>query len=202
MEVGNIATLASSAEASQATNAFAALGSQEFLKLLIAQISNQDPLEPMGNAELLAQLSSIREIELSSTLTDTLRELTGQDRFTSASSLIGKYVTSPPGADGLIHRGIVVGVRFAGGGSPLLQLSDGTEVAVENVLTVESPVRAAESLIGQTITGIDRRNPAAVELVEGLVTGVRIEPTGELFLEFDSGDDLRFQDFLSISSVV
>lgn len=202
MDIGNIATLASTAQASQATNSFAELGSEEFLKLLITQIANQDPLEPMGNAELLAQLSSIREIELSSTLTDTLRELTGQDRFTSASSLIGKYVTSPPGADGLSHRGIVQGVRFTDGGSPLLQLSDGTEVPVVQVLTVESPVQVAESLIGQTVTGIDRRNPAEVKLVEGFVTGVRIEPTGELFLEFDSGDDLRFRDFLSISSVV
>lgn len=199
MEVGTIGSL-TPLETSQANNSFAELGSEAFLQLLIAQITNQDPLEPMGNAELLEQLSSVREIELSTTLTNTLRDLAGQDRFTSASSLIGKYVTSAPGSDGLTHRGLVLGVRFLDGGAPLLQLSDGTELPIEQVLTVEAPIQAAEGLVGLSITGIDRRDTGEIELVEGHVTGVRVEPSGEIFLELDSGQDLRFRDFLAVSS--
>lgn len=39
------------------------LTSQDFLKLLVTQLTYQDPLDPMGNEELLRQISSIREIE-------------------------------------------------------------------------------------------------------------------------------------------
>ncbi len=51
-------------------NAFDELGSSDFLKLMLTQLTNQDPLEPTGNEELLRQISSIREIELSTTLTE------------------------------------------------------------------------------------------------------------------------------------
>lgn len=200
MELGMIAPTVSPSDSNSAPNTFADLGSEDFLRLLIAQLTNQDPLEPMGNAELLDQLSSVRELELSTTLTDSLRRLTGQERFASATALIGKYVTSLPGADGLAHRGIVAAIRFGGDGRPILQLSDGTELPVEQVGTVEPPVRAAEALVGQAIVGLDQRDPSNPEVVEGVVTGVRIESSGEVFLELDSGKDLRFRDFVSIAS--
>ncbi len=200
MEVGMIAPTVSPPDSSSAPNTFADLGSEDFLRLLIAQLINQDPLEPMGNAELLEQLSSVRELELSTTLTDSLRRLTGQERFGSATALIGKYVASLPGSDGLAHRGIVVAIRFGGDGSPILQLSDGTEIPVERVGTVEPPVRAAEALVGQAIVGLDQRDPSNPEVVEGVVTGVRVESSGEVFLELDNGKDLRFRDFVSIAS--
>ena len=155
MEIANVAT--ETALRSTGANTFAELGSEDFLQLLITQITNQDPLEPMGNAELLEQLSLVRELEVSTTLTDTLQRLAGQDRFSSAPSLIGKFVSSSPGADGLVQSGVVLGVRFTDDGRPLLQLSDGTELPIERVLTVEAPLQAAEALVGQSVTGIDRR---------------------------------------------
>ena len=198
MELASVATQA--VPRSPGTNTFAELGSEDFLRLLITQITNQDPFEPMGNAELLNQLSSIRDLELSTTLTDTLQKLAGQDRFSSASSLIGKFVSSSPGADGLVQLGVVLGVRFTDDGQPLLQLSDGSELPIERVLTVEAPLQAAEALVGQSVTGIDRRKPTEPELVEGVVTAVRAESLGELFLELDNGKELRFRDVLSATS--
>ncbi len=179
---------------------FSDLGSDDFLQLLITQITHQDPLEPMGNTELLEQLASVREIELSTTLTESLRQLTGQDRFSSAPSLIGKYITSVPGSDGLSRQGVVVGVRFADAGKPMLQLSDGSEVPVEQVLTIEPPLRAAEALVGQTIVGVDRRDPGKPEMVEGLVTSVRADGSGEVVLELDSGQQLRFRDVMGVTT--
>ena len=185
---------------STGTSSFAELGTEDFLQLLITQITNQDPFEPMGNAELLQQLSSIRELELSTTLTSTLQKLAGQDRFTSASSLIGKFVSSAPGADGLVQSGIVLGARFSQNGVPMLQLSDGSELPIERVLTVEVPRQAAEALIGKAVTGIDRRRPTEPELVEGVVAGIRVDSLGDIFLELDNGKELRFQDVLSATS--
>lgn len=186
----------------QGTNSIAGMSSDDFLKLLVTQLTNQDPLEPTGNEELLRQISSIREIELSTTLTDSLRSLTGQQRFASASTLIGQHVTSDPQAGGAVHQGVVVGIRFDSSGQPTVVLSNGVEMPLEGIGTIQSPMQVAESLIGQAIVGIDRRDPSEPKSVEGVVTAVRIDEQGEAILELDTGQDLRFRDFVALAPQV
>ena len=184
----------------QASSSFGDLASNDFLQLLITQLTNQDPFEPTGNEELLQQISSIRDIELSTTLTESLKVLTGQQRFASASTLLGQYVTSLPDENGVVEAGIVTGVRFDSDGRPILQLSSGTEIALDRVSMVEPPTRAAEGLIGRTILGVDSRDPSKSTVVEGMVTAARVDDNGELLLELDTGEDLRFRDFVSVTS--
>ncbi|MEX0819225.1 MAG: flagellar hook capping FlgD N-terminal domain-containing protein [Pirellulaceae bacterium] len=66
----------------------------QFLGLLIAELQNQDPLNPMENSELVQQIGQIREISATNQLSDTLSSvLLGQNTAT-ASSLIGKHITA------------------------------------------------------------------------------------------------------------
>jgi flagellar basal-body rod modification protein FlgD len=66
----------------------------EFLKLMITELTNQDPLNPMDNAQLVEQIGQIRNISATTKLSDTLDTvLTGQS-LSTASSLIGKRVTA------------------------------------------------------------------------------------------------------------
>jgi flagellar basal-body rod modification protein FlgD len=66
----------------------------EFLKLMITELTNQDPLNPMDNAQLVEQIGQIRSISATTKLSDTLDTvLTGQS-LSTASSLIGKRVTA------------------------------------------------------------------------------------------------------------
>ena len=199
MEAINTATLVSSPAGAAAPSSFADLGGEGFLELLIMQLRQQDPLEPMDNAELLQQISSIRDIELSTTLADSLRTLTEQQRFASASSFIGKYVTGLAGDGGAAEGGVVVGVRFTDAGRPVLQLSNGSEMPVDQVSTIQPPLEVAEALVGQPIIGLDRRDPHDPQVVEGIVTGVRNETTGEVLLELDTGQDLRLRDFVRVA---
>ncbi len=71
---------------------------QRFLKLLVTQLNNQDPLNPMQNAELtsqLAQMSTVTGIEkLNSTLSGLVSQ-TGSSQVLQAASLIGYNVLSP-----------------------------------------------------------------------------------------------------------
>ena len=200
--VDAVSAVTSSADApgQAAGNSVANLSSDDFFKLLITQLTSQDPLEPMENEDLLRQISSIREIELSSTLTDSLRTLTGQQRYASASSLIGKHVTSMPNDEDLVTSGTVIGVRFADDGTPILNLSGGDELPLDKVAKIESEQLAAEGLIGKTVIGVDQREPDKPEVVEGRVTSVRMDESGEVLLELDTGQDLRFRDFVSVSS--
>ena len=201
MEAIQAGSLLTQPDRATGATTFNDLGSDDFLRLLIAQIRNQDPLEPVGNDELLNQIASIRDIELSTTLTESLRSLSGQQRFASASSLIGQFVSGRPDESGLSQEGVVVGVRFTEQGEPILQLAGGGELPIDQVGTIQSSLQAAEALMGQAVVGVDRRDPGEPQVVQGVVTGVRLDPSMEVMLELDTGQDLRFRDFVSLASV-
>ncbi len=64
----------------------------QFLQLMITELQNQDPLNPLDNSELLAQISQIREISSTDQLSETLSAVTTGQNLSTASSLIGKRV--------------------------------------------------------------------------------------------------------------
>lgn len=71
---------------------------QRFLKLLVTQLNNQDPLNPMQNAELtsqLAQMSTVSGIEKLNTTLSGLVSQTGSNQVLQSASLIGYNVLSP-----------------------------------------------------------------------------------------------------------
>ncbi len=185
---------------SSSSSAVAELGSDDFLGLLIAQLRTQDPLEPMDNDQLLKQISSIRDIELSSTLTSTLQGLAGQQQFGSMAALIGQFVTAAQSGDGTQRSGVVVGVRISEQGESLLQLSDGSQVQADQVLSIESAEHAGASLVGQLVSGVDARNPSDASFVEGVVTGVETDNAGVVLLELDTGHSLRLRDVVGVRS--
>jgi flagellar basal-body rod modification protein FlgD len=176
-----------------------AMSGQDFFRVLVAQLANQDPLEPTSSQELLQQMSSIREIELSSTLTDSLKTLTGQQQFGAGATMIGQYVVGRPGADGQTVSGKVLAVRFETDGRIMLQLDSGADLDMSELATVTSVQQAAQQLVGERVQGIDTRDTKKPEPVEGIVTGVRTD-NGEVLLELDSGQDLRFLDVLSVGA--
>jgi flagellar basal-body rod modification protein FlgD len=66
----------------------------QFLGLLVTEMQNQDPLNPMDNSQLLTQISQIREIGSTNQLTETLSTLAVGQGLTMASSLIGKNISA------------------------------------------------------------------------------------------------------------
>ena len=76
------------------SNGLRDLDLDQFLKLLIVEMQNQDPLNPMDNSEILQQISQIRTIGATDQLSETLQSvLTGQN-LSTASGLIGKQVAA------------------------------------------------------------------------------------------------------------
>lgn len=90
---------ASSGAAASATAATADAGSeQRFLKLLVTQLNNQDPLNPLDNAELtsqLAQMSTVSGIEKLNATLDSLVSQSGASQVLQSASLIGRSVLVP-----------------------------------------------------------------------------------------------------------
>jgi flagellar basal-body rod modification protein FlgD len=64
----------------------------QFLQLMIAELTNQDPLNPMDNTQLVQQIGSIREISATDKLTSSLELVQSGQSLSTASSLIGKTV--------------------------------------------------------------------------------------------------------------
>lgn len=177
-----------------------ALGGEDFFKLLIAQLSNQDPLEPTSNEELLQQISSIRDIELSTALVESLQSLTGQQQYGSAASLIGRYVagrSDDSGGQAVPLQGTVVGVRFAEDGTAFLQLNTGRELSMANLESVAPTEQAASALVGQMVTGFQANSSGETSLVQGVVTGVTTADDGNVMLELDTGENLDFRYMIS-----
>jgi flagellar basal-body rod modification protein FlgD len=72
-----------------------ALKKDDFLKLLIAQIKNQDPVEPINPKEFTEQLTALAQLEQSYNFTDTLKQfgniIAGLNK-TNTLSLLGRKV--------------------------------------------------------------------------------------------------------------
>jgi len=65
----------------------------DFIKMMVAELENQDPMNPMSNTEMLQQISQMRSITSNDRLTNGIESLTLGQALSTASSLIGKTVT-------------------------------------------------------------------------------------------------------------
>lgn len=96
------------------------LGKDAFMKLLVAQLKYQDPLNPAEGAEFMAQTAQFQMVEKLEELSAQNAELLASQRTLAGSSLIGRTVTFP-GPAGLDTTGTVEGVRLTMDG-PVLRV--------------------------------------------------------------------------------
>lgn len=132
------------------------LRSEDFFKMLVTELQQQDPLQPSKTSDLIGQVSQIRSIELSKNLTDALSQVTHNQRVAGASELIGKYVTATvQGTDGATQEvsGVVTSVRFDANGSAVLELDTGQTVPADSVTRITSAENAANAAASATTSG-------------------------------------------------
>ena len=65
----------------------------DFIKMMVAELENQDPMNPMSNTEMLQQISQMRSITSNDRLTTSIESLSLGQALSTASSLIGKTIT-------------------------------------------------------------------------------------------------------------
>jgi flagellar basal-body rod modification protein FlgD len=66
----------------------------QFLQLMIAELTNQDPLNPMDNTQLVQQIGHLRQISATDKLTTSLDAVQTGQSLTTASGLIGKNIVA------------------------------------------------------------------------------------------------------------
>jgi len=83
----------SSSASKGALTGFAALTSQDFMTMLLAELKNQDPTQPVSNSDLLNQLSQMQSLQSNVELNSTLTSFASNQQIASGASFLGKVVT-------------------------------------------------------------------------------------------------------------
>jgi flagellar basal-body rod modification protein FlgD len=134
MQVDSIAGASAAPQAAGAGSAASGAGQLDydaFLKLLIAQMQNQDPMEPMKSSDYVAQLATFSQVEKSVQINARLGELLSVARLQQAEGLVGRTLTSQDGTvSGTVAAARVVGTDV------VAVLTSGREVTLASGMTV------------------------------------------------------------------
>ena len=126
------------ATSASAATAAAQIGIQDFLKILVAQLGNQDPLKPMDNQEFVTQLAQFTSLQQTQEMNDKLGQLLTAQASMQSVGLLGKTVdiTTATGAS----SGTVSALSFSSGEPRLtIKLPDGsllTDISLSNMTAV------------------------------------------------------------------
>jgi flagellar basal-body rod modification protein FlgD len=127
----------------RAVRAGSEMGKDQFLRLLVAQLQNQDPLQPMDNTEYISQLAQFSALEQMSNVAAEVRLL--RQSMGMASSLIGKQITwtvMDSTGQTKLKTGIVEAISFKDGNQ--YAIVGGETVPLDRLVRVEEPKPDAE----------------------------------------------------------
>jgi flagellar basal-body rod modification protein FlgD len=132
MQVSSTSAAASMQGSSTTSPASAAsLDYTAFLRLLIAEMRNQDPTSPGDPTQYMAQLASFANVEQAVQTNAKLDALLTSTALSQADGLIGRTLTS---ADGSV-TGVIKSISLTSGGAVAI-LEDGTKVAIGPGITL------------------------------------------------------------------
>lgn len=132
--MGVSAANAATGSGATTTSRKSAVDSQMFLQLLVAQLRNQDPMNPMDNQQMIAQMAQLQTVDQLNEIGKALQVQQEMDALTQSLLLLGKEVEYVDGSGAGTLSGVVEGVRFDAG-LPTLVVA-GEEVLPGDVLAV------------------------------------------------------------------
>jgi flagellar basal-body rod modification protein FlgD len=118
-------TLTNQRLSTSASDAINDIDLSTFLQLMITELQNQDPLNPLDNKDMLAQISQIREVGATDKLTETLEAVLLGQNLASSTSLIGAEVEGLSNDNQRVN-GVVSRVSVADG-QPTLHVDEQTQ---------------------------------------------------------------------------
>ena len=150
----NAANAAGSASTTSATSST----QDQFLKLLTTQLQNQDPLNPMDNAQMTSQLAQISTVDGITQLNTTLQSLISNANSTQglqAAALVGKNVLVPGSGMTLTQGQGLAGVSLAGPADDVVAtIKDANGLAVQTIDLGALPAGTSDvSWDGKTSSG-------------------------------------------------
>ena len=127
-------TARSQATSSANTTSTSTVDYNTFLQLLVAEMKNQDPTNPMDTAQYMSQFAQLSTVEQAMQTNAKLDALLSSQSLSQADGLIGKTVSFTD-STGASFSGKVVSISINSDGS-IATLEDGTKVGVGPGLTI------------------------------------------------------------------
>lgn len=191
-----------------ATQANDELGQNAFLKLMIAQLKNQDPLKPQDPSEFLGQLAQFSQVTSIQNMESSIEGLSASLRSTqvlSGTSLVGREVLAPASTDMLDAGGTVSGAIDLPSSVANLKIivkdASGAEVRTFNLDSTASGLNdftwdgktnagtdaAAGAYSFEAVATYGGENYSIEPLLASKVASVTIDPSGSLTLNTSAG---------------
>ncbi|MBE8364275.1 flagellar hook capping FlgD N-terminal domain-containing protein [Leptospira borgpetersenii] len=111
------------------------LGKDDFLKLLITQLSSQDPTNPVKDQDFIAQMAQFSSLEQMNNISTGIQKMGNRQSF----SLVGKLVSGPDFVTGENVAGIAGALFFDGEGKTFVRVN-GRSIDVEQISLISDPV--------------------------------------------------------------
>lgn len=135
--IASSATTPSKSVQETATSAFG-LSFDSLLKIILTQLTYQDPLKPVDNFQFVSQLAQFSQIQIGQTTNDRLQSLVGAQTSLQAASLLGRQVDIGSGA-GLV-TGKVSSIAFQNGDPRItVETADGqtiSDISITNITQI------------------------------------------------------------------
>ena len=201
--------------AASTTTSKKTLGKDDFLKMLLAQLKNQDPLKPVDGTDFAAQLAQFTSLEqLTNMSTQMANMSSAQNASTEAQSiaLIGKQVTTTAG-DSVVVNGDSTALTYSldkDAKQVTISVYDSNGTLVDT-LNYTDQAKGTNTVTWNTadvtkgnytfsIKATDKggNNVSATTMVTGIVTGVQFK-NNSIYLTVN-GQDVPFSSIVSVKT--
>jgi len=156
----------------------------DFINLLITQLRNQDPMNPINNDNFVQQMAQLQALDEQTATTKTLQSMRIESQFSMANNLIGKIASAPnpyaSDSGNAIITGYIASVSISNG-EVYVHFENGQKVLVEKVnaatsatsIKDQNEAKAAEKALQESIktTNLATQLQAASNLIGAGVVG-------------------------------
>jgi flagellar basal-body rod modification protein FlgD len=111
------------------------MGSDTFLKLLVAEMKYQDPSNPMSSADMMAQTATLTQTQALQTIAKQNEQTLGLQRSLTAGALVGQHV-SYTATDGTTQSGLISAVQISSTTNSTTAVIDGESVDIGRITQV------------------------------------------------------------------
>jgi len=117
--MSTVSTVNSTSNSTSATDALSGNPSQvlsqnDFLKLLVAQMTSQDPMNPTSDTQMAAQMAQFASLQQTGTMSANIATMLTQQQISQANGMLGGTVTLQVDAN-TVASGVVQAVQLVGG---------------------------------------------------------------------------------------
>ena len=163
----------------------------DYMKLLIAELQNQNPLEPLSNEQMASQLTQFSQLQQLESMSSSFAEILASNTRTYAHSLLGKEVSY------LIQNPLTGEIQRTWGA-----VSEVFDVEGENYLVIDRHTLGLED-VGDSLVGkqISFYADGTQSIESGIVYGVHNDSSGPTGFVMEDGRVVVFKDVIADSLV-